>query len=137
VLTNEARWVQVKRLNYCTNCLSSRHTVKSCRAADKNITHYSIKLNRKLNHSPNQLLLWRPKSLLQQQRTHVTSQQILLSTVMLVTYNSVSTLYHCRAILDSGSQLYQRKLGSITRQPQITNQYVRRRNNRKSHSDPK
>jgi hypothetical protein len=34
----------------------------------------------------------------------VTSQQILLSAVVLVTYNSVGTPYHCRAILDSGSQ---------------------------------
>jgi hypothetical protein len=34
---------------------------------------------------------------------HSTSQQILLSAVVLVTYNSVGTPYHCRAILDSGS----------------------------------
>jgi hypothetical protein len=31
-LTNETRWTQVARSNYCTNCLSSQHTVKSCRA---------------------------------------------------------------------------------------------------------
>jgi hypothetical protein len=31
-LTNVTSWAQVKRLNYCTNCLSCRDTVKSCRA---------------------------------------------------------------------------------------------------------
>jgi hypothetical protein len=53
-LTNEARWAQVKRLNYCINCLAELERAVN---ADKSITHYSINLNQKLNPSPNQTII--------------------------------------------------------------------------------
>jgi hypothetical protein len=108
-LTNKARWAQVKRSNYCTNCLSSQPTRKSCRAGtcrECRQKHHSLlhqpQLKAESQLQPTATLTSR---FLAATTTYtVTSQQILLSTVVLVTYNSVGTPYHCRAILNSGSQ---------------------------------
>jgi hypothetical protein len=106
-LTNESKWAQEKHLNYCTNCLSSRHTVESCRdgtCRECRQKHHSLLHQPKAESKPQPTATLTSQIPAASTTYTVTGQQLSLSTVMLVTYNSVGTPYYCRAILDSGSQ---------------------------------
>jgi hypothetical protein len=70
--------------------------------ADKNVTH--SKPEQKTETEPQPTATLTSQIPAATTAYTVTSQQILLSTEVLVTYNSVNTPYHCQAILDRRSQ---------------------------------